>query len=216
MKHCLMIEDMAESRRWLGGIVEAAFPGCCIREAATLRAALDAVDAAAFDLALVDLRLPDGSGLDALRRIQRKAPQAIAVVTTKIGDDACIVAALSAGARGYLLKEYPAELLIQQLQQLGDGIPALSPSVAQRIMHHFQCTGPTDSEKSALTQREQQTLGLVSHGLRNAEVAAQLGIAESTVASHIKSIYRKLGISSRAEAAWHATRLGLCGDQLLK
>ena len=216
MKRCLIIDDLAQSRRWLGGIVEAAFPGCCIREAATFRAALEAVDGAAFDLALVDLRLPDGSGLDVLRRIQRKAPRATAVVTTVIGDDACIVAALSAGARGYLLKEYPAEILIRQLQQLRDGVPALSPSVAQRIMQHFQCTGPTDSEENALTQRERQTLGLISHGLRNAEVAARLGVAESTVASHIKSIYRKLGISSRAEAAWHATRLGLCGDRLLK
>ena len=209
MKDCLIIEDMAESRRWLAGIVESAFPGCRIREAATLRAALAAVDAAPFDLALIDLRLPYGSGLDALRRIQRKAPQATAVMTTVVGDDAHIVAALSAGAKGYLLKEYPAELLSQQLRQLHDGVPALSPSIARRIMHHFERTGPTDTEAGALSQRERQTLALISHGLRNAEVAAQLGIAESTVASHIKSIYRKLGISSRAEAAWHATRLGL-------
>lgn len=158
---------------------------------------------------LIDLRLPDGSGLDALRRLQRTAPEAACVVVTVMGDDAHLVAALSAGAKGYLLKEQPSELLSRQLRELTEGVPALSPAIAKRIMEHFQRTGPTDPEDGTLSKREKQTLALISHGLRNAEVARQLGVAECTVASHIKSIYRKLGISSRAEAAWHATRLGL-------
>jgi len=209
MNRCLIIEDIEESRRWIVGIVAAAFPGCAIREAASLRSALEAVGAESFDLVLVDLGLPDGSGLDALRRLQRAAPETACVVVTVMGDDAHLVAALAAGARGYLLKEQPADLLSRQLRQLVDGVPALSPAIAKRIMGHFQRTGPTDSEDGTLSRRERQTLALISYGLRNAEVAAQLGVAESTVASHIKSIYRKLGISSRAEAAWHATRMGL-------
>ncbi|NBB79537.1 MAG: response regulator [Verrucomicrobia bacterium] len=209
MEHCLIIEDIPDSRQWLAGIVTDAFPDCRIHEAATLRLALNAIEGSTYDLAMIDLRLPDGSGVEALRCLQRRSPKTACVVTTVLGDDANIVAALSAGAKGYLVKEQPTELLSQQLRQLAMGIPALSPAIAHRIMTHFQRTGPCEPEEDRLTQRERQILSLISRGLRNAEVAKQLGVAESTVASHIKSVYRKLDISSRAEAAWHATRLGL-------
>lgn len=160
-------------------------------------------------LALIDLTLPDGFGLDALRHFKRRSPQTVCVIVTVMGQDAHIVAALSAGAQGYLLKEQPVALLTRQLADLSPGIPALSPSIARRIMEHFQRTGPTDMESGLLTEREKQTLSLIARGLRNGEVAKQMGIAPSTVASHVKSIYRKLCLSSRAEASWHATRLGL-------
>ncbi len=209
MKQCLIIEDIVETRRWLTEIVAEAFPDCRICECATLKAAFHLLETETFDLALIDLGLPDGSGLDALRRIERSTPETTCVVTTVMGDDAHIVAALSAGARGYLMKEQPAALLSRQLRQLTAGVPALSPSIAKRIMDHFRRTGPSDFEDITLSKRERETLALIARGLRNGEVAAQLGIAESTVATHIKSIYRKLGITSRAEAAWHATRMGL-------
>ena len=209
MKHCLIVEDIRETRVWLAEIVVSAFPSCRVHEAATARDGLQSAEACDFDLVLVDLGLPDGSGLEVMRGIKRRTPNAVCVITTVMGDDTHIVAALSAGAQGYLLKEQPAELLSRQLRQLSAGVPALSPSIARRIMEHFQRTGPSGSTDDDLSEREKQTLALISRGYRNSDVAAQLGIAESTVASHIKSIYRKLGISSRAEAAWHATRLGL-------
>lgn len=126
-----------------------------------------------------------------------------------LGDDVHIVAALSAGAQGYLLKEQARPLLVRHLQQAREGIPALSPSVARRIMDHFQKTGPTQEADMLLTGREQEVLALISRGLRNAEVARALGLQDSTIASYIKTIYRKLNISSRAEATLCATRLGL-------
>ncbi|MAK63133.1 MAG: hypothetical protein CMF75_00070 [Maricaulis sp.] len=88
-------------------------------------------------------------------------------------------------------------------------MPALSPSIARRIMEHFRFTGPAADPEEDLTNREKEVLGLIGRGHRNIDVAQALDLAESTVASHIKSIYRKLGISSRAEASWHATRMGL-------
>lgn len=209
MNTCLIVEDILETRLWLAEIVASAFPNCSVHEAATARDGLQAVESRGFDLALIDLGLPDGSGLEVLREIKRRTPHAICVITTVMGEDSHIVAALSAGAQGYLLKEQPAELLSRQLTQLSAGVPALSPSIARRIMQHFQRTGPAEPGDDGLSEREKQTLALISRGYRNSDVAGQLGIAESTVASHIKSIYRKLGISSRAEAAWHATRLGL-------
>ena len=209
MERVLIVEDVAETRRWLEEIVRVAFPDCHIHGAASVGDALADVQGGDFDLALIDLGLPDGSGLQVLRWLRENRPGTICVFTTVVGDDAHIVAALSAGAQGYLLKEQPAELLSRQLTQLAEGVPALSPSIARRIMEHFRMTGPAAGCDGDLSEREKQTLALIARGFRNSDAAETLGIAESTVASHIKAIYRKLGISSRAEASWHATRLGL-------
>ena len=204
----LILEDIAETRDWLRAILQEAYGEVDVETAAMLREARAMVDDG-YDLALLDLGLPDGSGLDLLRIMKARHPGTLCVVTTVMGDDATVVAALSAGADGYLLKENPASVLIRQLQQILDGVPALSPSIARRIMDHFRLTGPASDEDVRLTDRETEVLGLIGRGLRNAEVAKELGIAESTVAGYIKDVYRKLGISSRAEAAWHASRLGL-------
>ena len=208
MTKILIVEDVSETRRWLSEIVSAAFDGSEIHEAASMRAGIAQAAARDYDVALIDLGLPDGSGLDVLRNLRLLRPQTVCVVTTVMGDDASIVGALSAGAQGYLLKEQPQDLLVRQLKQMTEGIPALSPSVARRIMEHFKRTGPAAPEDD-LTGREREVLGLIGRGLRNGEVAEALGISENTVAGYIKDIYRKLGISSRAEASWHAARLGL-------
>ena len=204
MKRILIVETL----RWLVEIVQSAYPAATICTANSVRTALSKLDGQ-IDLALIDLGLPDGSGLEILRGLNKASPSAIKVVTTVMGDDASIVSSLSAGADGYLLKETEAAVLSRQLTQLSMGLPAISPSVARRIMEHFRLTGPVASLDGRLTERETEVLTLISKGLRNAEVASALNIAETTVAGYIKIVYRKLGISSRAEAAWHANRLGL-------
>jgi len=208
MNRVLIVEDVTETRRWLAEIVREAFADCDIAEAANMRAGIAAAAGGDYDLALIDLGLPDGSGLEVLRNLRLVRPETICVVTTVIGDDTHIVAALAAGAQGYLLKEQPPEVLSRQLKQTAQGIPALSPSIARRIMEHFRFTGPAAPEDD-LTAREKEVLALIGRGMRNVEVAHALDLADSTVASYIKAIYRKLGISSRAEAAWHASRMGL-------
>jgi DNA-binding NarL/FixJ family response regulator len=210
MTEVLIVEDLKETRTWLAEIARAAFPDCQVVEASSVREAIVRLDATRVDIALIDLGLPDGSGLDVLRRLRHDQPQATCIVTTVMGDDASIVGALSAGAQGYLLKEQPRKLLVRQLTDTVQGVPALSPSVARRIMEHFRRTGP-NTEETTLTARERDVLGLVGRGLRNSEVAQALQLSDHTVAGYIKSIYRKLDISSRAEASWHAARLGL-GD----
>ncbi|WP_193212794.1 response regulator [Luteolibacter marinus] len=209
MESALIVEDLAEPREWLAGVVRTAFPGCRIHAAATLADGLRAVEMERFGLALIDLGLPDGSGFDLLRELQRSSPATRCVITTVMGDDAKIVTALAGGASGYLLKEQSAEQTVRQLVQLAEGMPILSPSIARRMIDHFRLTGPSETDGGTLTEREKETLALIARGYRNREVAGQLGVAESTVASHVKSIYRKLGIATRAEASWHATRLGL-------
>lgn len=212
MKRILIVEDVAETRRWLATLLLSAFPGATVSEAASVRAGLAAARDA-FDLVLIDLGLPDGSGLEVLRGVRQSQSGALCVVTTVMGDDASIVAALSGGADGYLLKEQPDEVLTRQLHQLSLGVPALSPSIARRIMEHFRLTGPAAAPDADLTARETEVLALIGRGMRNTEVANMLGLAETTVAGYIKTVYRKLGISSRAEASWHATRLGLSPGQ---
>lgn len=213
MKKILVVEDVEETSRWLAAIAAQAFPGCTVGYADSVSTALAQIRRDKPDIALVDLRLPDGSGVEVLNQLKATGPESLCVVTTVMGDDASIVAALSAGASGYLLKEQPPERIARQLTQLAEGIPALSPSIARRIMEHFSHTGPTSNEEAELTDREKEVLALIGRGLRNIDVARQIGVAEGTVASHLKSIYRKLGISSRAEASWHATRMGLRSDR---
>lgn len=210
MQQILIVEDVAETRRWLVGIVRAAFDAATILETGSVQAALAQLQETPLSLALIDLVLPDGSGHEVLRAVQRRSPHTLCVVTTVVGDDASIIAALAAGASGYLLKESPESLLVHQLTLLAEGIPPLSPSVARRMMGHFRLTGPVASHEDArLTEREREVLFLIGRGLSNREVATMLKLSEGTIGGYIKSIYRKLGICSRAEAAWCAARLGL-------
>jgi len=209
MKSGFILEDVPETRQWLTVLLQEAFEGIAVKEAGTVREGAHLVRSAQFDIALIDLSLPDGSGLDVLRAYRKATPEGAAIVTTVMSDDSHIVSALAAGADGYLLKEQPYEMLVRQLRQMSSGIPALSPSVARRIMSHFRLTGPLESEEGNLTKRETEVLALIARGLRNSEAAATLGISENTVSGYIKTIYRKLGISSRAEASWHASRMGL-------
>lgn len=210
MKNILVLEDIKETRDWLVGLVVNAFS-----ESRTIAAERvseiteELLRENLFDLALLDLGLPDGSGLETLRKIRSVSPQTVCVVVTAHGDDSLVVAALSAGAEGYLLKDQPPGQILVQLRDLSHGLPAMSPSIARRLANHFSLTGPSADDLRRLTARETEILSLISRGHRNADVSSILGIAQNTVAVHIKSIYRKLAISSRSEAAWHATRLGL-------
>ena len=210
MTRILIVEDLAEARRGLHGIAQAAFPAPHeIDATATMKAGLAAASRGDYEVALIDLKLPDGSGIEVLRALRQRSPDTLCVVTTAMGDDVHIVAALSAGANGYLLKEQPSDTIIRQLSQLAEGIPALSPAIARRIMEHFQLTGPAAEPEESLTDREKEVLALISRGMRNVDFSEQLSLSGNTVATHIKSIYRKLGISSRAEASWYAAMLGL-------
>ena len=210
MTRILIVEDLAEARTWLSEIARAAFAAPHeIDAVATMKAGLTAAMNNDYDAALIDLSLPDGSGIEVLRSLRARSADTLCVITTAMGDDAHIVAALSAGANGYLLKEQASEMIVRQLGQLAEGIPALSPAIARRIMEHFQLTGPAAAPEGSLTEREREVLALISRGLRNVDVSEQLGLSGNTVATHIKSIYRKLGISSRAEASWYAAMLGL-------
>jgi DNA-binding NarL/FixJ family response regulator len=209
MKNVAIIEDISETRQWLVGLVKEAFPDCFVKEARDVRQGVQLARGLGQDLALIDLGLPDGSGIDVVQAFKSHQPDALLVVATVMGDDASIMAALSAGAHGYLLKDSPSDLFVSQLAQLKHGFPALSPSIARRIMEHFASTNFQPEPTYDLTAREREVLSLVGRGLRNQEVATTLGLTTHTISGYIKSIYQKLGISTRAQAALKANRMGL-------
>jgi DNA-binding NarL/FixJ family response regulator len=169
-----------------------------------------------FDLALVDLGLPDGSGHEVLNALRELQPQSISVVVTIHDDDEHLFPALQAGAFGYLLKEQPQDLLVAQLHRIAQGEPPLSPSIARRVISYFTQAQTRRSlqvqaleDQIALSERENDVLLRVSKGFTLPEIAKQLSISRHTVADHVKQIYRKLGVSSRAEAALEAVRRGM-------
>lgn len=208
----LIVEDLAAVRQGLRQTVERVFPDLVVYEAPDLRTARKHLsEPVTFHLALVDLGLPDGSGVDLLSELRDSSPDTLAVVTTIFDDDEHLFSALAAGANGYLLKEQPAGVIEEHLRRLDEGIPALSPSIARRLLEHFRMPARSQVKTPAakLTARETEVLGLIARGLRRSEVARLLSISENTVAHYIKDIYRKLDVSSRAEAALEAARRGL-------
>lgn len=205
----LVVEDIPATRLWLREALATAFPGIAIESAGTLAAALALIERQAFEVALVDLDLPDGSGLEAIAALRRRTPATAAVVTTIFDDDAHVFPAMQAGAQGYLLKEQPRERFIAGLQGILRGDPPLSPAIARRMIAHFNAAGTAHDGEIALTPRETEVLRLVAKGFTQQEIAGHLGLSRHTVVDHVKSLYRKLNVSSRAEAALAATRRGL-------
>lgn len=218
----LVLEDQPETRGHLLAALALAFPGIDARGAGDLRRARDLLDpkggpAWTPDLALVDLVLPDGGGVDLLRQLSDRSGDTRAVVVTIYADDKHLFDAIAAGACGYLLKDMGGEDLVRYLQRLDAGETPLSPAIARRMLGYFrdkpQAFGgfaSGDSEPAAaLTPRETEVLRLIGRGLRSGEAAKVMGVAEQTVAGYVKAIYRKLNICSRAEAALEAARRGL-------
>jgi two-component system, NarL family, nitrate/nitrite response regulator NarL len=185
-----------------------------------------------FKLILVDLELPDGNGLELLSELTHYP--ATKIVTTLYSDDDHLFPALQCGADGYLLKEDRFEVLVEELQKIVRGQPPLSPAIARRLLTHFRHGGDSPAPDSGfmttggggfstsrpvpiekpldhehLTPRETEVLTYLSKGFTIKEIASLMGIKWFTVNDHIKSIYKKLNVSSRAEAAVLASKQGL-------
>lgn len=212
MKTILLLEDLPEIRAWLKALVTQVFPNAQISESARVHDAIALVQAVQFDLALIDLGLPDGSGRDVVEKLRELQPEAQSVVVTIHDDDEHLFPALQAGAYGYILKEQPRELITEQLQRISQGEPPLSPSIARRVISHFAQQAKPQADLMphvSLTERESEVLLRVAKGFTLPEIGVQLNLSRHTIADYVKQIYRKLNVSSRAEAALEAQRLGL-------
>lgn len=206
----LVVDDLVPSRRWLRAALGQAYPGIAVREASNVAEAMALLDPPP-DLALVDLGLPDGSGVQVIERLA--GGSTLCVVATVFDDDAHLFPALRAGAQGYVLKDMSHDELAQRLRGIAEGQPPLSASIARRLLRHFGpgLAAPQAEPEATLTEREKSVLQLIGKGLTVAEAAAALSLSRNTCAGYVKEIYRKLRVSSRAEAALAATRMGLVG-----
>ena len=218
MKQILLLEDLPEIRAWLKALALQVFPDAQISEASRIHDALELVNAVRFDVAMLDLGLPDGSGVEVVQALREKQPEAQSVVVTIHEDDDHLFPALQAGAFGYLLKEQSREQLSEQLQRISQGEPPLSPSIARRVIQYFTTQARQQQHMSEpdnvtphvqLTDRENEVLLRVAKGFTLPEIGQQLNLSRHTIADYVKQIYRKLNVSSRAEAALEAQRLGL-------
>ena len=214
MDHILLLEDIPEIRAWLKVLIKQVFANAEITECSRVQDALVQVSTKRFTLALLDLGLPDGSGVDVIAALREKQPEVQSVIVTIHDDDEHLFPALQAGAFGYLLKEQSRELLVEQLQRMSQGEPPLSPSIARKVIAYFAAQKRPNAallHEVSLTDRETEVLLRVAKGYTLPEIGVQLGLSRHTIADYVKQIYRKLNVSSRAEAALEAQRLGLFG-----
>ena len=216
MTNILLLEDLPEAAAWLKVQATQVFPDAAFFDAARVHEGLALIDKVQFDVGLIDLGLPDGSGVDVVAALHAAQPEAQAVVVTIHDDDDHLFPALQAGAFGYLLKDQTAAVIVDQLRRMTQGEPPLSPAIARRVMAHFasrssQRQRPKNMPHVVLTDRENEVLLRVAKGYTLPEIAVQLNLSRHTISDYVKQIYRKLNVSSRAEAALEAQRLGLFG-----
>jgi DNA-binding NarL/FixJ family response regulator len=180
---------------------------------ADLASARQAMRTAVPDVLLIDLGLPDGSGIDLIRETARRRPETDIMVITVFGDEDHVLASIEAGATGYILKDsLPAEF-VHLIKQLRAGGSPISPVIARQLLKRLKPQGtgaaPLPAAETPLSARETEVLGLIAKGFSFAEIARLLGVSPHTVISHVKNIYQKLAVHSRGEAVYEAGKMGL-------
>ena len=210
LKHCLIVEDHVQAQNWLKQAAKEAFPLAVITAVGSIKEAKAAIEENLPQVALVDLGLPDGSGVTVISLLEMhrssfNKPITI-IVSTVMNDDESIFSAIIAGANGYILKEETLSVLVSMLQGIYEDKPPLSPSIAVRLLDYFKSE---NTQEDPLAPRERQILQLLAKGYTVAKVAEMLGITYNTTSSYVRDIYRKLNVSSRAEATLEASKRGL-------
>ena len=172
-----------------------------IGEAGTVASGVETCARLKPDLVLLDIRLPDGTGFDACRQILTRAPATRVLILTSVADDKLVENAIRAGAHGYLLKEIDRRGLVQAIRDVAEGKSVLDPNVTARVMEFMKSGRDEENVLTSLSPQENRVLALIAEGCTNKEVGVKLGLSEKTVKNYLSTVFEKLHVSRRAEAA---------------
>ncbi|MDT4912524.1 MAG: two-component system, NarL family, response regulator DevR [Pseudonocardiales bacterium] len=172
-----------------------------VGEAGTVEQTLPRVLASKPDVAILDARLPDGSGIDACREIRSALPSTYCLILTSYDDHDAVLASVLAGASGYVLKEVRTSGLVDAIRQVAMGRSLIDPGIIAKVMDRVREGSPTDSRMASLTQREREVLDHIAGGLTNRQIGEAMFLAEKTVKNYVSSLLGKLGMERRTQAA---------------
>ena len=202
-----IVDDHELVRRGLIDLLTTTDDLIIVGEAATAGEALRRIPAAAPDVALLDARLPDGSGIDVCREIRSSHENVRCLILTSYDDDEALYAAVMAGASGYLLKQIGGNSLIDGIRQVAAGRSLLDPAVTQKLLDRLRHPVEPDPVAGSLTAREREILDLIADGCTNRQIGERLFIAEKTVKNYVSGLLTKLGMQRRTQAAVYGASL---------
>jgi DNA-binding NarL/FixJ family response regulator len=204
----LVVDDHEVVRQGLAALLSRRETFQVVAEAGSVEEALAAVERFMPDLVIMDIRLPDGSGIEACREIRAEHPEIRVVMLTSYPDEEAVLSAIVAGASGYLLKQVRARDLVAALEAVGRGESLLDPAVTEKVLERVRriATSPYTDEFAQLTAQEQKILLLVAEGKTNKEIAAEVFLSDKTVKNYVSSILSKLNLQRRAQAAAYVAK----------
>jgi two-component system response regulator DevR len=196
-----LLDDHEIVRRGLIDLVDSTVDMIVVGEAGTAADALHRIPAARPDVAILDARLPDGSGIDVCREIRSRHPEVNCLILTSYDDDEALFAAVMAGAAGYLLKQIGGRSLIDAIRDVAAGRSLMDPAVTGRLLERLRHPAVPDPRVSSLTVREKEILDLIADGLSNKQIGDRLFLAEKTVKNYVSALLAKLSMQRRTQAA---------------
>jgi two-component system, NarL family, response regulator DevR len=202
-----LLDDHEIVRRGLRELLEAAGDMEVVGEAGTAEEALRRVPATNPDVAVLDVRLPDGDGVEVCRELRSRGGELQCLMLTSFADDEALFDAIMAGASGYVLKQIRGSDLVDAIRKVASGQSLLDPNVTTRVLERLRTGAPEDKKLEGLTDQERRILDLLAEGLTNREIAERMYLAEKTVKNYVSNLLAKMGMQRRTEAAVYAARL---------
>ena len=203
-----LLDDHEIVRRGLRDLLEAEDDLDVVGDAGTADEALRRIPATRPDVAVLDVRLPDGDGIEVCREIRSNHPEIQCLMLTSFADDEALFAAIMAGAAGYVLKQVRGTDLVDGVRRVGRGESLLDPAVTGRVLDRLRHpVEPEPDELAGLTEQERKLLGFIAEGLTNRQIGERMYLAEKTVKNYVSNVLSKLGMSRRTQAAAYAVRL---------
>jgi two-component system, NarL family, response regulator DevR len=201
-----LVDDHEIVRRGVRELLEAQADFEIVGEAATAAEALSRIPPTNPDVAVLDMRLPDGNGVEVCREIRSRDPRIQCLILTSFSDDEALFDAIMAGAAGYLLKQIKGTDLVDAVRRVAAGQSLLDPEVTNQVLERLR-KGPEEDERlSRLTDQERRILDLIAEGMTNRQIAEHMFLAEKTVKNYVSNVLAKLGMDRRTEAAVYAAR----------